>query len=203
MERNNLNFRIIGFVGKRGCGKDACSKYLLRKYGVKEIVMSEFINKAVQLFHIPPNRKNIPWFITKIRKRFGKGILAHAVVKRIRDNGSAIYTINGIRLKREVEILRDEYNKKFILVDITCDAKIRFERIKKREKKTKQRKDETDMPLVDFLKQEKRIVTEKEISAIEKKADYVIENNGTKKELFKRLNELVLKKLKIPSSNVK
>jgi len=189
-------FKIIGFVGKRGCGKDACSKYLTQKHGAEEIVMSDFISKAVRLFHIPPNRKNVPWFITKIRKRFGKGILARAVVKKIRDNESALCVINGIRLKREVEILRKEYGKKLILVGIACDPEIRFERIKKREKKTKQRKDETDMPLKDFFKQEKKIVTEKEISAIERKIDYAIENNGTKRELKDKLSKLVEERIR-------
>lgn len=182
---------IIGFVGKRGCGKDACSKYVAKKYRAKEIVMSSFISEALQLFHIHPNRKSFPWFITKIRGRFGKGILARAVIRQIENNDSPMYLLNGIRIKREVEILREKFGKKFILVDIFCDDTIRFTRLKKREKRSKQKKDDLNISLQKFIKQEKHIITEIEIPAIEKKADYTIENNGTIKELFCNLDKLI------------
>lgn len=186
-------FKVLGFVGKRGCGKDACTKYIAENYKAKEIIMSDFISRALRLFYIPQNRKNIPWFITRIRDRFGKGVLARAVIHEIGEDGYAYYLLNGIRLRREVEILRETFGKRFVLVDIVCNDAIRFKRIKNREKKTKQGKDEVDLSLEDFVKQERRIVTEKEIPYIEKQADYAIENNGSKKELHKKLNGLVKK----------
>jgi dephospho-CoA kinase len=185
------SFYVIGFVGKRGCGKDACTKYLARKYKAKELVMSEFISDALKLFFIPQNRKNIPWFITKVRKRFGKGVLARSVIWKIGEDGFSYYLLNGIRLKREVEILQEKFGKRFKLVNLACNNESRFIRINNREKRRKLGKDEVGMSLGDFVKQEKRINTEKEISAIQKKADYIIENNGTKKKLYQALNKLI------------
>ena len=182
---------IIGLVSHRGCGKDACSKYIIGHYRAKEIVMSRYISQALELFHLPPNSQNFPWLITKIRSRFGKGILARAVIKEIQEDGFLIYVLNGVRLLREVEILREKFGKKFVLVDLVCNDGIRFERIKKREKRLKVSKDNVKVTLSDFIKQEKRIVTELEISAIEKKADFAIENNGTTKELFHHIDNLI------------
>lgn len=153
--------------------------------------MSDFISEALKLFHIPQNRKNIPWFITKIRKRFGKGVLARSVIWKIGEDGFSYYLLNGIRLKREVEILREKFGRRFKLVNLDCYDEKRFIRIKNREKKRKLSKDEVNMGLADFLKQEKRIVTEKEISAIQKGADFVIKNNGEKKELYRELNRII------------
>lgn len=191
----NKNIYVIGFVGKRGCGKDVCTKYLASKFKAKEIVMSDFISEALKLFHIPQNRKNIPWFITKVRKRFGKGILARSVIWEIEEDGFNYYLLNGIRLKREVEILRDKFGKRFKLVNLACNDKKRFHRINNRERRRKLGKDEVILGLTDFVKQERRIITEKDIPAIQKGADYTINNNGTKKELYRDLN-LLIKQLK-------
>jgi len=182
---------ILGLVSHRGCGKDACSKYIIGHYRAKEIAMSGYIRQALELLHLPPNRQNFPWLITKIRSRFGKGILARAVIREIQEDGFSIYVLNGVRLLREIEILRKKFGRRFVLVDVVCADEIRFERIKKREKKLKVSKDNVKMSLADFVKQEKRIVTEIEISAIEKKADYVIENNGSTEQLFRCLDDLV------------
>jgi len=190
MAKKNKYF-VIGFVGKRGCGKDACTKYLAQKYKAKEIIMSEFISKALQLFHISRNRKNIPWFITKIRKRFGKGVLARSVIWEIGTDGYSYYLLNGIRLAREVEILREKFGRRFKLVNLDCNDEKRFMRIKNRERKRKLGKDEVGMSLFDFVKQERRIVTEKEIPAIQKNADFVIQNDGTKENLYRELNKLI------------
>jgi dephospho-CoA kinase len=184
---------IIGFVSKRGCGKDACSRYIVRKYGAKEITMSSYMSRAVNFFQLPTSRSNLVWLITKLRSRFGKGILARAVIREIQEDGFSIYILNGVRIMREIEILRETFGRKFVLVDIACSDKIRFDRVKKREKRLKVSKDNVNMALADFVKQERHIVTEIEIPTIEKKADYLIENNGSMEELHKNLDELIKK----------
>lgn len=194
--KKKKKFYVIGLVGKRGCGKDACAKYLKQKYPAKEIVMSNFISRALKLIQIPQNRINIPWFITKIRGRFGKGILARAVIGEIERNGFSYYLLNGIRIKREVEILRERFGQQFKLINLACDDEQRFIRIKNRERKKQLGKDEVKGSLADFIKQEKRIVTEKEIPAIQKIADFLITNNGTREELFNKLDKIFKKELK-------
>lgn len=191
MKKSKHNCYVIGFVGKRGCGKDECTKYLTRKYKAKEIVMSDFISRALKLLQIPQNRKTIPWLITKIRNRFGKRVLARAVIGEIEQDGFDYYLLNGIRLKREVEILREKFGRQFKLVNLACDDNQRFIRIKKREKRKKLGKDELKANLADFINQEKRIITEKEIPAIQKMADFIIRNNGSREELFNELNKII------------
>jgi dephospho-CoA kinase len=182
---------ILGLVSHRGSGKDLFGQYLTENYPAKVIVMSRYISQALELFHLPPNRHNFPWLITKIRKHFGRGILARAAIREIGNDGYQIYLINGVRLKREVEILRENFGKRFVVVNLACDNEIRFQRIKKREKRLKVSKDNVDLSLADFVKQEKQIITEREISFIEKKADFIVENNGTQKELFKGIDTLI------------
>lgn len=189
-------FMVIGFVSKGGCGKDACTKYLAEKHGAKEIVMSAFIGRALDLFYIHKDRVSVSWFIRVLRGRFGKGILARSVIREIEKGGFPIYVLSGVRIKREVEILRQYFGNKFLLVDIFCDDKTRFERIKLRQKKTGDKKDNINVSLKEFLKWEMRIGNEKEIPAIEKKADVVINNERTIRELHKNLDDLILKHAK-------
>jgi len=182
---------VLGLVSKGGCGKDSCSKYLAKKYGGKEIVMSNLIGRALKLFHIYPDRVAVSWFIRVARKRFGKDILAKAVVHEIQMGSHPFYVLNGIRIKKEVDLLRKSLGKNFILVDIVCDDQIRFKRIRTRQEITGVKKDNVDVPLEEFLKWEQKIGNEKEIPAIEKKVDYVIDNNGAKRELLSKLDNLI------------
>lgn len=181
---------IIGIVGRRGSGKDTVAHYIAQKYNGKDILLSDYIDRILKIFHLPASRQNTCWLITKTRERFGKGILARAVIGQVDSNGFAVYLINGIRLKRETEILRERFGKFFILLSVVCENKIRLGRIKKREKEKFLRKDKINVSLKKFLEQEKKLVTEKEIPWLEKRANYTVENNTGKKDLFEKINHL-------------
>lgn len=159
--------------------------------------MSTYIRRALDIFHIYPDRVAISWFILTLRSRFGQGILAKSVITEIQNSQKKLYVINGIRKKSEVPLLRKKFGKNFVLVDVFCEDKVRYERIKLRQKKTGIKKDAVDLSLKEFLKWEQRIGNEKEIPAIEKKADYKIDNNGTKSALFLQVNTLLREKIKI------
>ena len=189
---------VVGIVGKIGSGKDVVAGYITRKYNGKSVSLSDYISQMLNIFHLPASRQNIILLITKIRKRFGKGILARAVISQVDNNGFPIYLINGVRLKREEEILRQRFGKHFILLAISCDDRIRFVRIKKRERKEKLNKDATNISLERFIGRENEYATEKEISLLmRRKADYIIANNGSFELLREKIDKLLKEKLKI------
>lgn len=188
-----MKTKIIGLVGKRASGKDVAAKYLSRKYKVNEIILSNFIYQALDVLNIPPNRRNIAWFIQKIRSRFGREILADSAIKKIKESNPKLVIVNGIRVKKEFEMFKKNFGRDFSLVTLFTNDNLRWKRVIRREKKTKINKDKLKKSLKSFLVQERRIVTEKDIPYLEKHADYVVENNGTQKELFKKLDELVNK----------
>jgi len=184
---------VIGFVGKLGSGKDECANYLARKFKGEIIVFSHFITDALDVFAIPPVRENITWTITTARKRLGNDTLAKVMTEKIKVSKNSLFILPGVRKLAEVKFLRKFYGKNFLLVSIECDDKKRWERVEIREKDKKVKKDSNQKNLAEFLKREKSLPTEREITRIQKIADNEVVNNGSKKRLRGELDSLVKK----------
>lgn len=93
--------------------------------------------------------------------------------------------IASFRMIEELEVLKKKYSdSKIIKVLIKTDDKIRYERIKSRDGL-----DEKE--IVENEKYERETTYEKLISEIE--FDYTIENNSTKEDFEKKLEEIYLK----------
>ena len=188
---------IIALVGKRASGKDVCARYLVRKYKAKVFAMSNFIAQVLDLFHVPANRKNIVWLISRARRQFGPGILAKAVADAIKNCDNSLVIINGIRLLDEAKILKKQFSHKFILAKVISSDYDRWQRVITRENKNYIPKDEVKSSLRDFLQQEKRIITEKEIPALEKKARWEVKNFGKRKEVYGQIDRMMKRVRKI------
>jgi len=111
-----------------------------------------------------------------------------AMLEDIEKVNADFIVIDGIRMKGDDKPFRDKYGKKFKLIYVTADPKIRYERSKKRGEKT----DESKQSYQNFLKKEKT-ATEKYIKTLGKKADFEITNNSSEKELEKQVDEIMSK----------
>jgi dephospho-CoA kinase len=111
------------------------------------------------------------------------------IVDKIRENGWKAAGISGVRSPKDVDILRGELGRDFVLIDVyVTDPRVRFERMVKRGEGRDAKAYE------DFLKQDK---AEEEIFGVEKaeaEADYALSNDGSLEDLHKSIDELVKKK---------
>lgn len=177
------NKKIIGLVGETGSGKDVFCDYL--KKNCKNVFCFRFsqpLTETLGIFFNEVKKEDQQWLGTVLRERFGNNILGEAIKRKIEKIKKGIIILNGVRAWEEYEAIKKAGGK---VVYITADSKTRWQRIQGRGEK----KDDK-ITYQKFLKLEKA-KTEILIPKIGGKADFKIENNGTKKELFFEIKKII------------
>ena len=176
---------IIGFTGKRGCGKDTASNYLESRYGFR---MLDFTRDVLAPILVnqgrPVTRENLIEIAMDGRKKSHDGVWAEKLSVIIKRNSVKDFVISGIRFAKEVEVFRANFKEDFILAAIVCDDMNRYERVRKRGTKG-----EGELSFEEFLKIEKK-ATEKVIAGTMSIADFVLDNNGTVGDLKDEVDRL-------------
>ena len=122
-------------------------------------------------------------------ENFGKGTLTNAIYERIKNDKKNIVIYDGIRWQTDVEMIRSFH--KNILIYITANPKVRYERLKERKEKI----GEENLTFEQFMKEEKAY-TEIFISRIGKTADFKIENNYSIEKFKDKVKEFSERYLK-------
>lgn len=183
---------LIGLVGEIGSGKDTFTTFFkaaVAPLTLSRLRFSDVLVSTLNEWDIPLTRANLQNLAIIMDNEYGKGTLTHATKKRIKDNGSEIVILEGIRWKTDVPMLKSFKNS--VLVYITADPKVRFERIKNRGEKA----GESELTQEQF-EREGRAETEIQIPEIGKQADFTIENSGTIDEFREKIENLAEKVLK-------
>lgn len=181
------NKTIIGLIGEKGAGKGLVSKFLIENFNAIHYGTSKILRRTIEDLHLPATRDNFVKLAIVLKEGFGPSVVIDSLIKDMEKNGSDIIIADGIRMHGDVKPFREKYGDSFHLIYVTADLKIRYERSKKRNEKA----GEDKMTLSDFVAEEGRL-TEVSIHEIGKKADYLIDNNGTLEEL----NEQIIKTIK-------
>ncbi len=183
------NKMIIGLVGEKGGGKEtfvSCLKELGRP--VKHLRFSDILLDIVKQLEIPKEkveRWQLQDLAVALDKIFGKGSLTRAMKQRLQKYENELVILDGIRWRTDAEMLRELPNN--LLVYVTADPKVRYERAKRRNEKA----GEGEMSFDKFMGEE-RVETEIYIPEIGKTADAKIENNGTLEEFRQKVEEFYI-----------
>jgi len=169
--------KIIAFVGMPASGKSEAAR-IAAEMGIPVINMGDVIRKEVLRRGLEPNDSNTGMVATQLRKCEGMDAVAKRCVSQIREAGSDLVVVDGVRGIAEVECFRLEFGKGFILISIYAPLEIRFSRVQKRGRSD-------DMNSIEGLRNR----DERELSwgmgeAIEA-SNIEIENNSTLK-IFKK-----------------
>jgi len=175
---------IIATTGMPGSGKGEVLEFFKKK-GIDSVVMRTVVEKKMKEQGIEVNNRNLREFATKLREDNGIDIVARMCIPIIREKlkTQKNILIDGIRSYEEIECIKKEFGEDFILIAVEADFEKRFERLKKRG-------EIWDMQTKEELKwrDEKELGwgLGKSIQA----ADIIIDNNGTKEELYKKIDEI-------------
>lgn len=177
---------VLGLVGKRASGKDIFAKYLRDRYKFQLLdhtkdVLAPILRKQGK----PIVRENLTDLAMKLRKRYGDDILTKKLCKKIRGKQSMV--ISNIRFPAEAAYLHRAFKDRFKLITVEADPKLRYERAKRRGTKG-----EKKLSFREFIKLES-LPTERIIPRTMELADFVIANNKTPRELYKKINNLIEK----------
>lgn len=175
--------KIIGIVGEIGSGKDTFCEYVKNNYkDVYFLRFSDGLTEALKVFFDEIKRDDQQWLSTQLRERFGQDILVKALIKKVDSIDNGIIILNGVRRPGDFKALGEIGGK---LVYITADIEKRWERVILRKEKA-----DDDVPFEKFLELNSA-EAEQQIPLIGAEADYKIENNGTKEDLYQKIKEII------------
>ncbi len=175
---------IIGLVGQIACGKEAVKKYLAKKYNTKDCKFSTPLRDVVNRLTIPESRENLQKLSTSLRENFGQDLLAKVIASDASKLDSEIVVVDGIRRMADMKYLKELRN--FYLIKVEVDAKIRYERMVRRNENA----GDKDKTFEQFIADQNN-ETEKEIPTVMNFAKISIDNNGTLEELYEETDNVI------------
>lgn len=181
---------IIGLVGEIASGKGTVVKYLKKKYQVSSCRFSDSLRDVLNRLYLEINRNNLQKLSQILRQNFGENLLAKVIVEDIKNNKNKFIIIDGVRRIADIENLKQL--PEFKLIYITADIKTRYNRLTKRE----ENKDDKNKTFQQFLK-DNQVEAELEILKVSRQAHYKIYNNGNFKELYKQIDKIIYKVIKL------
>lgn len=175
--------KIIGIVGEMGAGKDTFCEYVKANYqDVYFLRFSDGLTAALKVFFDDIKREDQQWLSSALRERFGQNILVKALIKKVNSIDKGIIILNGVRRTDDFSGLREIGGK---LIYITADIKKRWERVVLRKEKA-----DDDVPFEKFVELG-NAEAEQLITTIGKEAEFTINNDGSKEELFLQIKKII------------
>lgn len=175
---------ILGFTGLLSSGKGTACKYLMEKHGASKFRFSTILRDILARVYLPDSRHNMQLLSTILRENFDQSILSKAIAGDADSADSQLIVIDGIRRFTDIKYLKDLPG--FKLISIEVDAKLRYDRLVKRNENP----GDANKSFEDFLADEKA-EAELEIPEVMKQADIKIDNNGSLDDFYKQLDKLV------------
>jgi dephospho-CoA kinase len=174
---------IIGLVGESGSGKDTVADYLKERHGAILMRFADPLRETLSLYIDNISREDLQWFSFALRSRFGNKILSKALRKKIEPIKEGIVFINGMRVLEDFDFVKSFPNS--FVVYVTLDQKSRWQRIYNRKEKS------DDKVSFEKFQEMERAEIEVNIPKIGEKADFRLENMGSKEELFAKVDEVI------------
>ncbi len=122
---------IIGLTGENCAGKGTAADYLAKRsfyyYSLSDAIREELAARGIEI-----TRENLIRVGNELREKFGAGILAERILEKVQKQSDKNFVVDSFRTPAEVEVFRKV--KDFTLVYVTASPKVRFERMKKRQR---------------------------------------------------------------------
>ena len=175
---------IIGLTGEKGSGKQTFVNFLkeilrlpsvAQDYSIRQVRFSDILAQTLMIWDIPITRSNLQKLSLTMNDTFGQASLANAAKFSIEGDSADVVIFDGIRRDAELKLVKNMTNN--ILIYITADQNLRYERLKKRSEKV----GEVGLTFEQFLEEEKS-KAEINILTLGKKADLKLENKGSLEE---------------------
>jgi dephospho-CoA kinase len=170
---------IVGITGTLGAGKGTVVDYLVREKGFVHHSVREFLAGELRSRGMEVNRDTLTAVANELRAKNGPAHIIEQLFARATRQGAPCI-IESIRSPGEVALLRDKPG--FVLLAVDADARIRYNRIRKRNS-------ETDRVSFDtFLQNEEREMHSdnpyhQNLAECIRQADHLITNNGNRHAL--------------------
>lgn len=180
---------IIGLTGSYCSGKDTVAEFL-REKDFLHISLSDILRNELNKTGRKISRSSLIKLANDLREKFGPSVLARIALSSMIPNTN--YVVSSIRNLYELEVLRS--NKSFVLIDIESPIKQRFSRLLAR---SKNNEDDKILTFEEFKRSEDSEKSDddskQQLHVVSKQADVVINNSGSLKELYAKLDSFLNK----------
>lgn len=176
---------IIGLTGTFASGKDTVADYLEKK-GFEHFSTGEEVSEIAREKGIETTRDNLRELANKLRDEFGADYLSRRVIEEKAKTDKVVIT--GLRQPGEIEYLKNQGN--FVMIAVDAPIELRFERMA-------ERKRPGDPESLESMKEKEQKEMQnsgknaQKIHECMKMADYTIINDGSFKDLYKKVDELI------------
>ncbi len=184
---------VLGFTGTFAAGKDAVISIVQNKFYLQcfEVNTGDFVREETRKRGLPLTRENLQMVSNDVRLKHGAGFFGKKTVEQItRHSDKNIFLVSGIRTIGEVEELRKAFGNKFYLIAVDAPIEVRYQRVKQRA-----REGEHVLSFEEFkASQEKELrgpAHSQNIIAAMNVANFTVQNNGTIKELEKKIEKIL------------
>ena len=206
----NNQFLYIGVTGLPGSGKDEFIGYLwkiMKKNNINFLYysLSDELREEVRKRKLPVMRSVLREVAHELRMKYGKGILAKLLSKKILNesniskDSNLVIVIDAIRNPEEVNIFKRKMKSNFLLLGLTAPIELLIDRLSKRarydeNKEVIAEKEKTRMMIIKELGKDEPSYGHN-IKKCINNADYIIDNSGTIEELYIKTNEFAEKNI--------
>lgn len=174
---------VIGVLGLIGSGKDKVGNYIVEKYHYHFINFSDIVKELATQEDRGHDRDELQNITKEYTDKYGAEYLGERAIQKIKDNGWTKVIIGGIRRLPELEVLRKEYSKDMFLILVDTNSKVRFERMKSRNRQG------DPQTFEEFERQEQReFEMIPSLEGVLNEANFIIDNSGTKEELHNKID---------------
>jgi len=173
---------IICLTSLARAGKDTFADYLVNSYGFVQLNLSDVLKERLLEKGMEPTKENMSLLGDQWRRKFGMDIVMRKTLEKAKAFPNVVIT--GLRSVEEVKYFNSS-PEKIVLIAITADARVRFER--------KNQDDEQSWQ--DFFNRDNRDIKNKGLDKVLNMADYTLENNFSSKEQFYHVIDKVMAKL--------
>jgi dephospho-CoA kinase len=178
---------IIGITGTLGAGKGTIVEYLVGEKGFIHYSVRAYLLDKIREQGLQENRDSMFRLANELRASYGPSYITDQLYNRAMGSGKNC-VIESIRTPGEIISLRAKGH--FYLLAADADPEFRYHRILLRQSETDQvsrktflENEEREMNTTDPNKQNLRKCIEM--------ADFIILNNGTKKDLIRQLEKVL------------
>jgi dephospho-CoA kinase len=175
---------VIAAVGKNGTGKDFFLEYLAKTYSLPMISIGDVVRELAANDGLELTRDNLHKTSQKYMTAHGQTFFPSQICEKIKASGKPHYLVSGIRPPSDVQVLKDAFGEKFVLVDVVIsDDEVRYARMAARGSE-RDNVSQDEFRRLDL--QEESIFR---TSESEKMADVIIKNDGSAEDFLSAADE--------------
>lgn len=183
--------QIIGITGPIASGKGTIAAYMKAQHNAELFRFSSSLFSILEILGLPNDRDHLSRLSRILREGFGEDTLARALATQVEHSTSPLIIVDGVRRPDDVTFLERQAGFKLVYIDAPMET--RFARMKTRGEKA----DDAGKTMEQFADDHK-LESELLIEGLKSRAAVVIENSGSREELYAQLERLLNKGNEIP-----